>query len=423
MIKQLVIILYLLSSLLLFSACTFFGSGSYEENLEQEDYYGKGEDEGELPDPDTAGEIEDPDSKSEDVDSDTGMYDDIEYIDEEDEDLLEEPTGIVEDDPDDPMPGEMIGGEEEIDDYPKEASLVADSEKPLESSEIPADNSSNNFFQNTSSPAPPPVKKRWVSYKKIKSQPYNIGDFLINAVYIARQGEDIQSVSNKIFGSDQISQLYAVNPHLKARNLKVGDKIYYPSPNRPQDSSQLLFYFEDNGISPEYHQIQAGENIRTVASKLLGHANSWKEIWATNPDLKSKTEVKIPLSIKYWPPTPVVTTPPPVQPQQPPSEEIPDTTPPPPPIEEGDEGKEDIIDEPPLQKDIPPTPLPGEDEIPDSSDDPEQPKKITSDFLQMDMILAGIFILGAVICFFIIMKKRRKKKEFDYTAANFEIDE
>ena len=54
-------------------------------------------------------------------------------------------------------------------------------------------------------------------------------------------------------------------------------------------------------MQPEYHQVQAGQNIRKVASQLLGHANSWKEIWATNSDLDSKGIVDSSITVRYWP--------------------------------------------------------------------------------------------------------------------------
>ena len=83
--------------------------------------------------------------------------------------------------------------------------------------------------------------------------------------------------------------------------MVVGDKIYYNSPNRPTDNSQLLFYYEDNNRSPSYYTVSAGENIRDISYKLLGHAKSWKEIWATNQELESKGTIERNISIAYWP--------------------------------------------------------------------------------------------------------------------------
>ena len=418
MIKQLVITFFLVSSILFFSSCTIFGLGDSEENAEAEDYYSEeGEEAGELIS-DQGQELSEIEGVSkEGEESDLGMNEeDIQYIDEEDEEFLaEEGEDIeVEDEEED-----SLGGGEEISDAGAETSDSVDTAYN-DGSE------SSSFFQSDTKKTTPrtsiPTKKQWVSYKKIKSQPYNTGGFLVNAVYIVRQDENIQSISNKIFSSDQVSQLYAINPHLKARDLKVGDKIYYQSPNRPQDSSQILFYFEDNGISPSYHQIQVGENIRTIASQLLGHTNSWKEIWATNPNLDSKGVVNESINIKYWSPGTIAQAPveSPMETESPPPVNTETDTLPSPPLEEE---TPNVPPDDPIAEDIP---KPPSDEA--SLESPASSGKMKESssrggFSQMDMVLAGVLALGALICAFMIIKKRRKKKEFDYTAANFEIDE
>ena len=387
MIKQLIFILFLLFSLSLFSSCSIFGGGS-EENAEGENYYSE-EGEGEQ-----TKEIAEEESQAEESQvGDYGDEEDIYYIDEEDEDILEAEAET----------GENI----EIED-----TSVTDASENYDSS----DNNESSFFSDKSTPPAQAAvsKKNWISYKKIKSQAYSATGFLVNAVYIARSGEDIQSISNTIFGSDQVSQLYAINPHLKARNVKVGDKIYYQSPNRPQDSSQLLVYFEDKGIQPSYHQVQTGENIRTIASQLLGHAESWKEIWATNPDLQSKGQLDQPVTIKYWPADAVGGG---ADPQPSPPEDI-DS---PPSMEETQDTSSSASDE--GEESPPPPPSEAESALPFPPESSLAVDK-TRNFSQVDMILAGILALVALICAFIIIKKRiNKKKDFDYTAANFEIDE
>ena len=395
MIKQLVFTLFLLFSLSFFSSCSIFGGGDSEESTEGEDYYSEEEmDEVEEPVEEMEEEGE---AQYEEIQE--GEYrdeEDVYYIDEEDEDILEAEEGEI-----------------EIED-----TSVADTGENYDSG-----GESSSFFSDQTASAPsasvatPAAKKQWIPYKKIKSQAYSAAGFVVNAAYIARSGEDIQSISNTIFGSDQVSQLYAINPHLKAKSVKVGDKIYYQSPNRPQDSSQLLFYFEDRGIQPSYHQIQAGENIRTIASQLLGHAESWKEIWATNPDLQSKGRLDQPVTIKYWPADAVgggaaePTLPPPPQPEQPAGQQE-EEPPPSPSMEETEEMPEEAEESPPLP--------PSKEEI-----TPSEPSSEGGlSFSQVDMALAGLLALVALICAFIIIKKRmNKKKDFDYTAANFEIDE
>ena len=390
MINQLVFILFFLFSLCLFSSCTIFDSGDSGEAVETEDYYPEEEEE-ELEQAINEEEVQDEETEVEQVSDEEDIY----YIDEEDEDILEAEEG------------------EDI--------KVEDTFSTEESEEY-ADADDSPFFSSDKSFPPPkqavPKKKR-ISYKKIKGQPYNIAGFLVNAVYIARPGENIQSISNTIFGSNQVNQLHAINPHLKARDVKVGNKIYYQSPHRPQDSSQLLFYFEDNSVQPSYHQVQTGENIRTVASQLLGHNDSWKEIWATNPDLQSKGKLDRSVTIKYWPAA-GGGEPMPLPPQQPVVSNETEQPPPPsaPPVEEEQEPLP-VTDENESSSPLPP-PEDSSIESPDSSSFMEKIRN----FSQVDMLLAGALALIALICALIIIKKRMsKRKEFDYTAANFEIDE
>ena len=139
------------------------------------------------------------------------------------------------------------------------------------------------------------------SLNKILPQAYKKSGTLINAVYIARPGDSLSSIAQKIYGSNEEQSLKKINSHLGERQLVVGDKIYYNSPNRPQDSSRILYYFEDIGAQASNYELRPGDNIRSIAYKLLGHEKSWKEIWATNPDLVSKGEITTARNISYWP--------------------------------------------------------------------------------------------------------------------------
>lgn len=395
MINQLVFILFFLFSLCLFSSCTIFGSGDSGEKIEEEDYYSEGQEE----------------ESEQAMDEETGEAhieeEEVYYIDEEDEDILEAEEG----------------GDIEVEDN----TFTTDESVDYADADIDTDTDSSFFSPDKSSVSSKSLapKRKWISYKKIRSQPYKGAGFLVNAVYIARPGEDIQSISNTIFSSDQVSQLYAINLHLKARNVKVGDKIYYQSPNRPHESSQLLFYFEDNGIQPSYHQVREGENIRTVASQLLGHSDSWKEIWATNPDLQSKGKLDKSVTIKYWSAVGDEPTQPSPLPQPVVSDEQQPSVSPPtssedvvPSVEEGKQ-ESTLVDE---SKEGAPLP-PSEDSPIESPSSTSFMEKMRN-FAQLDMVLAGILALVGLICALIIIKKRMsKKKEFDYTAASFEIDE
>ena len=139
-----------------------------------------------------------------------------------------------------------------------------------------------------------------VPVKKMKTTPYRIRGTLVNAIYIARPGDDINSISQKIYNSDRTEDILNASPWLR-NGIKVGDKVYYNSPQRPNDESQLLTFYEDLGLSPQTYVSKAGDNIRVVAKDLLGHDRSWMEIYATNLDVETKAELMEGTTLRYWP--------------------------------------------------------------------------------------------------------------------------
>lgn len=156
-------------------------------------------------------------------------------------------------------------------------------------------------FQPASPMIEEEAERSWVPVKKIAELPFRKSGALINAVYLAREGDTLAGVSEKVFGSAARSEeLLEINPHFRGKDLKVGDKVYYSSPSRPTDEQNLLTYYEDIGLSPEFYMTQSGDNIRQVASRLLGHPDSWKEVWATNFGVESKGDLDAGLQIKYW---------------------------------------------------------------------------------------------------------------------------
>ena len=91
-----------------------------------------------------------------------------------------------------------------------------------------------------------------------------------------------------------------MNTHLKKGALRVGQKVYYNSPNRSQDRSRLLTYYEDVRIPAQTYSASAGENIRKVSENLLGHQRSWMEIWANNQQIQEKWTLNAPYQVRYW---------------------------------------------------------------------------------------------------------------------------
>ena len=266
----------------------------------------------------------------------------------------------------------------------------------------------------------PEKKLSFIPVKKIKKRPYTRAGYLVNAVYIVRPRDTLESISQKIYNSDQTSALYAINPHFRNKSLKVGDKVYYNSPLRAGDQSELLFYYEDVQAVSSFYDISPGENIRTVASKLLGHPDSWKEIWATNPNLQSKGNVKNSIRIVYWPKDTVVARSEPPLPQEVEEDVIPDEPPTSPDIKEN------------LTQPLPPSPepFPSPEPLPSPEPFPKDTQSSTKavfenlfEKLFRDKTIA-FFLVGILIILILIIRlilKRRKHMDFDYTAGDIEI--
>lgn len=160
----------------------------------------------------------------------------------------------------------------------------------------PADTGGYTGDVTTSKPATSSIKK--VS----ATMPYQGKDGAwINTVYIARPKEKLVDISTKIFGTDKTKELkqIAENKFLKSRAPKAGDKIYYTSPNRPDDSAKTMLYYEDMGMVPEIYVAKKGESLKKVSKELLGYDNAWREVWASN-GVESKTSLKDGETLRYW---------------------------------------------------------------------------------------------------------------------------
>ena len=411
------------------SGCSFLGFHSdpygLEDNEEVEESMAKGEaddDEGEE-----WGEEEDEEAEEEGEEK-PGFFarlmsfggDDDEMEEEEELEELENEESIQEE-----GSGEQTAKAQEGDqDYAK----YADMESYEEDSEINADMKGYEDYEEGEGESPstvvtvpetyhkkttlPSVKARkLVSVKKIKDAPYRRSGFLVNAVYLARSGDTVESVSQKIYGMDRSADLYSINPHFRSRSLKTGDKVYYPSPQRPNDSSQLLIYYEDMGIPPSYYTLERGKNIRSTARNLLGNLDSWKEVWATNFEIQSKGAAEKTVQLRYWDGSGTASLP--QQPQevaQMPEETFPEEPP-------QDTAAATIDSSPPLEENF-------DDPLPPEEDTSQAQKTGIIETIQQNKLLAiGLiaFIAFLLVLFKkIIGKLRDSGDEFDYAKTSMD---
>lgn len=276
----------------------------------------------------------------------------------------------------------------------------------------------------------------------------------INTVYIARPKEKLADISMKIFGADKTKELKKIteNSYLKYRSVKAGDKIYYTSPNRPDDSTKTMLYYEDMGMVPEIYIAKKGENLKKISKELLGYNNAWKEVWASNA-MESKTSLNDGETIRYWkiadgavasaPPSGTATlmdasqAPPPTAQIEPPAELLPpppadaNANLPPPPTDQvpADQAPADLAAAgmagaadsnaglpPPPPADLSPPPPPPP---PDAAAIDEPKKKVNLDEaaaaegtgeLDSDtmMSMGALGVLVAMMAFVIIRKKKQK---------------
>ncbi len=138
--------------------------------------------------------------------------------------------------------------------------------------------------------------------KKIAlTAPYQGAGGWVNTVYVARPGEKLKDISQTIYGSDKSKELKKIseNSFLKYRGPKAGEKIYYVSPNRPDDSAKTLFYYEDMGMVPETYVAKNGDNLKKVSKEILGYDKAWVEMWTSNP-VESKGKLSEGDTLRYW---------------------------------------------------------------------------------------------------------------------------
>lgn len=318
---------------------------------------------------------------------------------------------------------------------------VVDSTPSVVDSSSMADISSSTTVVDSATEEPP--KKASAPLQKVATTPWKVGKTWFNTVYFARPGDSLAGISQMIYGADKRKELKKGNPIFSSRDVRPGDKVYYNSPHRPDDSAKLITYYEDNGVAPEVYVAKAGDNIRTVSKEILGYDNAWKEVWSSNA-VDSKGEIAEGTELRYWkgggvaaaPAAPVSQEIPPHQelatsmPQEPAipaqTEQLPpqvaqqDEIPAPPPAMDEQAGTE-MAPPPPPPQDLaqdqmapPPPPPPVEAVNPPA---PQMAEESLEEGGSMDndttMALGVVGIAAAGLAGLIVVRKKRKQRELE----------
>ncbi|MBK9324719.1 MAG: hypothetical protein IPM97_17525 [Bdellovibrionaceae bacterium] len=320
------------------------------------------------------------------------------------------------------------------------ADTLGDSSLPAESV-VETSTSGGDSSASVASELPPVAKfdepkqepKPMASYRKVESTPWTEGGKLLNTVYVSRDGDTWKSVSTMIYGSEKVSELKKMNPAIKSRKLKAGDKVYYNSPHRPEDSNKVLVYYEDNGMAPEVYIAKSGDNLKTVAKELFGSKEAWKELYATN-EFESKGSLDEGTQIKYWRGAPppmksevVAAAPPPIEASAPPMESAPPVAempppqpgemapPPPPPPEMAMNDVPPPPPPPPVEAIAPPPPPPP----PPMKAVAENNGEISMGEDQTQMLAAGAIVFVGLALF--IMLRRRRRRELEQAIQDTQV--
>lgn len=171
----------------------------------------------------------------------------------------------------------------------------------------------------------------------IKDKPFKKGGQLLNTVYIAREGDTLEGISEKLFAENKVKELKKANPHLK-KKITTGAKVYFNSPNRPEDADRMMTVYEDQGLPPTTYTTNEGDTLKALAMEWYGTEASYKEIYAINRNLASPNELPPGSELQYWPASvsiiaysskkveePVAEAPPVVEPPAPAAEPVPTT--------------------------------------------------------------------------------------------------
>jgi hypothetical protein len=299
------------------------------------------------------------------------------------------------------------------------------------------------------SPDPAPRKPRGgggsgtaAKPEKVKDAAFTAADGTtnLNRVYIARKGDTLKKVSEKLYNEDKTKDLKSWNKALKNRQVKVGDQIYYTSAKDPSDS-RMMNYYEELGLPPATYRTKEGDNLRSLARTMLDSGDSYKELYATNPEIDSTGKLPPDIDIKYWkedpaalaannappalppvnngapPPNPMDTMPPIDNPAQPPiamndPSQMPPPPPPPPDMNQGQPPP------PPIGSTEPPPPPPPSDPPPPPDKKPRAAVASAEGGdpdTMMAMGFGGILILAAAFLYIVIRKNRAKRVDLGQT--------
>ncbi len=138
---------------------------------------------------------------------------------------------------------------------------------------------------------------RQSSFPDIASKPFEKNGYVMNGYVFVRGEKSWQELSTLLYGrADRASLLAEWN---SAQPVESGALVYFSSPFRADDRSQMKSFEKEYGLSLDSVVVQQGDSLSSIALRNYGDANAWREIASLNQNsLSSPDRIEIGQNLK-----------------------------------------------------------------------------------------------------------------------------
>jgi nucleoid-associated protein YgaU len=133
------------------------------------------------------------------------------------------------------------------------------------------------------------VAYRLSRFPEIANQPVQKDGYVLNGYVFVRNERNWKELSKLLYGREDRAELLAQwNANAV---VEPGAVVYYNSPFRPDDATQLKSFDADFGMTLTDVSVAAGDTLSSIAAKVYGSPDAWREIAAANTDSLSHPDV------------------------------------------------------------------------------------------------------------------------------------
>ncbi|MEO5668023.1 MAG: LysM domain-containing protein, partial [Bdellovibrionota bacterium] len=144
------------------------------------------------------------------------------------------------------------------------------------------------------------VAYRGSHFPEISKRVVQKGGYALNGYVFVRNEQNWKDLSKLLYGrADRAALLAEWNGNSE---IKPGAVVYYNSPFRPDDSSELKSFDTDFGMTLTGVSVSAGDSLSSIAAKVYGSPDAWRELASLNADLlTSPDQIEIGQNLRLAP--------------------------------------------------------------------------------------------------------------------------